>query len=336
VVSDAADVATAAPPAHERAVLVFPGQGAQYVGMGRLAHQASESARRLFARADDVLGVALSRICFGGPAEELLATRWQQPAILTCSLAMVAAWEENHPAAAGRLDVVCVAGHSLGEYSALVYAGALSFEEAVRLTHLRGTLMHEAAEQRPGGMAAVLGLGVDILDALCAEAMAELSDGEVVVVANRNGAGQVVLSGTRRALALAGELARRRGARRIVPLAVDGAFHSPLMASAARDLAAALASSAIGTAQVPVLANSTAQPLREAAEVRAELERQVVAPVLWAETMLRAVELGAGHCLDSGPGETLANLARRICPSLRTSGLDPRAGGESRDARRGA
>jgi [acyl-carrier-protein] S-malonyltransferase len=326
-VNDALQTLTAPPAADERTMLVFPGQGAQYVGMGRRAHDASARARRLFARADDVLGHALSRMCFDGPAEDLLATRWQQPAILTCSLATVAAWDELAPAEAGALEVVCVAGHSLGEYSALVYADALSFEEAVRLAYLRGSLMQEAAERRPGGMAAVLGGGAAHLDEVCTEAMADLGDGEVVVVANHNCAGQVVLSGTRGALQRAGELALRRGARRIMPLPVAGAFHSPLMAEAARELAAALAGSAIGTARLPVLANSTAQPIRDAAEVRAELQRQVTAPVLWTETVLRAVEMGVTRCLDAGPGETLANLARRISTSLRTMSLDKHVGG---------
>src|SRR5579871_1815603 len=154
----------------ERTFLAFPGQGVQHCGMGRRACAVSQRAQDLFRCADDVLGFPLTRLCFEGPDADLLATRWQQPAILTCSLALVAAWEEIFPDQAGARDIVCVAGHSLGEYSALVYAGALQFAEAVRLAHLRGALMQEAADQRPGGMAAVLGLPIDTLSAICGEA----------------------------------------------------------------------------------------------------------------------------------------------------------------------
>ncbi|GAC1429327.1 MAG: ACP S-malonyltransferase [Chloroflexota bacterium] len=305
-----------------RALLVFPGQGVQAVGMGRRAHERSQRARDLFARADAVLGRPLSRLCFEGPAQDLLATQWQQPAILTCSLAILAAFEEQFPADPLVSAPLAVAGHSLGEYSALVYAGALGFDEGVRLAHVRGSLMQAAAGRRPGGMAAVIGLSAEELTAVCAQASRAAGPDDIVVVANHNSPAQVVLSGTLQALEGATALARERGARRVVPLAVGGAFHSPLMEPAARELAAILAGTSIHAPRVAVLANTTGRPLATVEEVRKELALQVTAPVLWEETVRYAVEMGVTHLVEAGPGETLCGLARRTVASLETVGLE--------------
>lgn len=320
--NDALSSLARTPSAAHQTLVVFPGQGAQYVGMGRVAFEASSRARHLFECADQTLGWSVSQLCFEGPAEALINTRWQQPAIVTCSLAHIAAWEELYPDDAASQRPVAVAGHSLGEYSALVYAGAISFGSALRLAELRGALMQEAAERHPGGMSAVLGLSVQTLTAICAQATAETGAGEMVVLANHNSESQIVLSGTHAALARAGSLARERGARRVVPLAVAGAFHSPLMADAAARLADELAVTEIADTLLPVLANSTARLLRRADDIRAELAVQISAPVLWTETLRTGVRMGVQRCLDSGPGEVLANLARRMTPRLETGSLD--------------
>ena len=290
--------------------------------MGRCAYDRSRQARDLFQRADEVLQVSLSTLCFEGPPEALLATRWQQPAILTCGLAILAAFEELYPTDPATRETVVAAGHSLGEYSALVYAGALSFDDGVRLAHIRGELMQEAADRQPGGMTAVLGLSVEELSDLCARATEESGPREIVVVANRNSVAQTVLSGTRRALARATDLARAHGARRTIPLAVGGAFHSPLMATAACELTRVLKEIAIETPRLPVLANTTGRPISTAAEIRAELACQVTAPVLWAETVIRAAAMGATRCVETGPGETLLGLVRRTVPSMETMGVE--------------
>jgi [acyl-carrier-protein] S-malonyltransferase len=287
------------------AALLFPGQGAQAVGMGRVAYERSRAARAVFAQAEDTLRYPLSRLCFEGPPHELQQTRRQQPAILSCSLALLAAHDER----VGPFQLGCVTGHSLGFYSALVAAGSLPLDVAVRLVALRAELMQRAAEERPGGMAAVLGLDDAAVEAACAAAT---QGDDVVVAANYNSPGQVVISGACGALARAIDEARKRGARKVVPLPVGGAFHSPLMRSAADAMASALDAAAIGVPACPVIANATAQPLRTVAEIREELRGQILAPVRWTAAMRSMAATGAAPFVDCGPGATLAGLLKRI------------------------
>ena len=281
---------------------LFPGQGAQAVGMGRALADAFPEARAVFAEADEALGFPLSEICWDGPAERLRETRYTQPALLTHS---VAAWRLVERAG---LRPEWSAGHSLGEYSACVAAGALEFRDAVRLVHLRGTLMFEAGQQRPGTMAALLGVDRDGAERLCQAASAA----GVVVPANLNAPGQVVISGERAGVDEAARLAESFGAKRVVRLEVSGAFHSPLMESAARGLAEALERTAIRDARCPVIANVTGAPVQRADEIRDALARQVLGAVRWEDSMRRLLELGAEGFVEIGTGRVLRGLLRGI------------------------
>ena len=281
---------------------LFPGQGAQSVGMGRALSDAHAEARDAFATADRVLGYSLSGICWEGPAEELRKSVHTQPALLTHS---VAAW--RLVAAAG-LAPAFVAGHSLGEYSACVAAGALSFEDALRLTHRRGELMYEAGLERPGAMAAILGLSRSEVEAACAGAAAA----GVVRAANSNAPGQVVISGEPAAVDAACEAAKARGARRAIRLEVSGAFHSPLMASAAKGLAEALDGVTLADARCPVVSNAWARPVRRADEIRAALEEQLLASVRWEASMALLLEQGVDGFVELGSGKVLRGLLRSL------------------------
>ncbi|MBK6916658.1 MAG: ACP S-malonyltransferase [Deltaproteobacteria bacterium] len=286
--------------------LVFPGQGSQQVGMGRALFEASAAARAIFEAADDALGMSLSTMCFEGPEDALVQTANTQPAILTCSVAALAALRE-------RLSITptVVLGHSLGEFSALVAAGALSFADAVRLVRLRGQAMQEAVPQGTGAMAAIIGLPVEELDALCAEA----AQGEVVSPANENGGGQIVVAGHAAAVDRLVALAKSRKAR-AVPLKVSAPFHCALMAPAAQRLAQALADVQVAAMGVPVIANVDAQPNADAAAVKDLLVRQVTQRVRWEASVLRACELGVDTAIEVGHGKVLTGLVKRIAPSL--------------------
>ena len=243
---------------------LFPGQGSQFVGMGRELAEAYPEARSIFAQADDVLGFALSRLCFEGPEAELMDTANAQPAILTHSIAALRVVEKVAPG----IKPALVAGHSLGEFSALVAAGSLSFEDAVKLVRERGRLMKDAGQANPGGMAAVMPLGRDVLDEVCKEASAAV--GKPVQVANDNSPGQIVISGDNAALEKAMELAKTRGAKRVIRLQVSIASHSQLMAVAARSFRGALDAISFAPANVPVVGNVYARPI-EIIDVRDEL-----------------------------------------------------------------
>ena len=288
---------------------VFPGQGSQVVGMGRDLWDASPAARSVFELADATLQFQLSQLCFEGPEDALTATENAQPALLTVSVALLAALAgglEAIPAyVAGR--VAFVAGHSLGEYSALVAAGALSFPTALQLVRRRGELM---AAAREGGMAAILGLDEQALEAACETARAY---GDVVI-ANYNAPGQLVLSGASQAVAQACELAKQGGAKRAVPLKVSAAFHSPLMQAAADGLHPALEAADFKDARVPVLANVSAEPLQEAGALREELAAQVTAPVRWIASVERMAAGGVDTFVEIGPGAVLNGLIKRIVP----------------------
>lgn len=285
-----------------RLAFLFPGQGAQSVGMGRALAEAHPEAADAFATADRVLGYPLSAICWNGPAEELKKSVHTQPALLTHS---VAAWRL---ARAAGLAPAFTAGHSLGEYSACVAAGAMSFEDALRVTSRRGELMYAAGLERPGAMAAVLGLANEDVEAACAAGSAA----GIVRAANLNAPGQIVISGEPAAVDAACEAAKAKGAKRAIRLEVSGAFHSPLMASAAAGLAEALDAIEIRDADCPVVSNAWARPVRTAAEIRAALKDQLLASVRWEESMRLLLDSGVEGFVELGTGKVLRGLLRTI------------------------
>jgi len=300
--------------------LLFPGQGSQKVGMGRALHDADADVRAVFAEADAVLGYPLSKICFEGPEDELTSTANAQPAILTVSIAALGFLRARGAVAPSA--VVAVAGHSLGEYSALVAAGALRFADAVRLVHLRGKFMQEAVPAGVGAMAAILGLAADEVAAACRES----AGAEVVSPANLNGGGQVVIAGHKAAVDRACVAAKARGAKRAMPLAVSAPFHCSLMQPAADRLAAELERVEITAPEVPVVTNVEAAPNQDPARVRELLTRQVTAPVRWEESVERLRSMGVTRAIEVGGGNVLAGLVRRIAPAITTASAgDPDA-----------
>jgi [acyl-carrier-protein] S-malonyltransferase len=296
---------------------VFPGQGAQFVGMGEELAAISPAAKRVFEEADEVLGFALTDLIRNGPAEELEDTINAQPAILTTSVAALAALRERLAERGAAITPVMVAGHSLGEFSALVAAGALEFAAAVRLVRERGRLMKEAGEESPGGMAAILGMEDEALAAVCAEASA---DG-IVVLANANCPGQTVISGEVAALERAMMLAKERGAKRATRLGVSIASHSPLMGQAAERFGALVASTPMREPSVPVVGNVTAQPLTTVAEIADELSRQMASPVQWTGSVRTMIEAGVTTFLDLGPGQVVSGLIKRISRDVAAVGM---------------
>jgi [acyl-carrier-protein] S-malonyltransferase len=295
---------------------LFPGQGTQEVGMGRALSEASAAARDVFARADAALGFSISKLCFDGPAEELTLTKYAQPAIVTTSIAALAALREAWPELPPPRYAL---GHSLGEYSALVAAGALTLEDAVRLVHLRGSAMQEAVPPGQGAMAAIMGGDPAAVAALCAEAAA----GEVLSPANFNAPGQIVISGAASAVARAVELS---GARKLkaIPLKVSAPFHCALMAPAARAVEAALGRIVLGTLAFPVVANVDAAPNRDSARVPQLLVRQIDAPVRWEESVVAIAGAGVTRALEIGPGKVLSGLVKRIDKRVTVQGVfDP-------------
>ncbi|MDP6778297.1 MAG: ACP S-malonyltransferase [Candidatus Latescibacteria bacterium] len=281
---------------------LFPGQASQFVGMGRDLYEASEAAREVFDLANDLLETDLKTLCFEGPEEALKQTAVTQPAVFAHSLAAARVLKEKGITAA------FVAGHSVGELSALVAAEVLSLEDGFRLVGARGRAMQEAGERQPGTMAAVLGLGDGEVESVCASAGAS----GIVVAANYNCPGQVVISGEGDAVARAVEEAKANGAKRAVELPVSGAFHSPLMEPALAALAQALEDIPFSPAQVPVVPNVTAEPTQDPETLKGLLLRQVVSPVRWTASMQRLLAEGMESALEVGPGSTLQGLMRRI------------------------
>lgn len=284
---------------------LFPGQGAQYVGMGRELAEQFPVVRQLFEEADDALGFSLSKIIFEGPETDLRLTYNTQPALLTASVASYRAFVEE----GGNPAPVVAAGHSLGEYSALVATGAMTFRDAVKLVHLRGKWMDEAVPAGQGAMTAVMGMEADVLRKVCEQASEEAG---LVELANINSSAQIVISGTAEGVARAAELAREQGARRTIPLVVSGPFHCSLMKPAAKRLEEQLASTNISNAEVPVMANVDAKPKTDAKTVREALERQLYSPVLWEQDVLAMLEMGVEGFVEFGPGTVLSGLVKKI------------------------
>ena len=284
---------------------LFPGQGAQHVGMGQDVYEAYAPARERFDAAEDITGLPLKRLCFEGPEEELNRTDIAQPALFTVSAATLACLDEL---TGGRPEPQYLAGLSLGEYTALYAAGALDFADMLRLVARRGTVMQEAARAVPSGMVSVLGLDADAAEALCEAAR----DGQVLQCANFNCPGQIVLSGEADACRRAAELAAEHGAKAAVPLAVAGAFHSPLMQPAAAAFAADLDAVAFRAPGRYVVSNVSAQVVGGAAEIRDTLLRQLTAPVRWQQSMEFLLDAGVERFYEVGPGRVLAGLMRRI------------------------
>jgi [acyl-carrier-protein] S-malonyltransferase len=289
-------------PVQPTRAFVFPGQGAQAVGMGKDLYDQFPSAREVYDRADEILGFRLSRLCFEGPEEELQQTRNAQPAIAVTSLALFKVATEVSPGLLQR--PAYVAGHSLGEYSALVAAGALSFDEAVALLRTRGELMQAAGDRNPGILAAVLGLDVTDCEDVCREAGAE--------VCNINAPGQIVIGGRREAVVRALDYAKARGAAKVIPLQVSGAFHSSLMRPAAEGMVQPVGAAAIVAPVVPVIANCTASPVRDEMSIRHELIDQVCRPVQWSSTIDFLAAEGVDTFIEFGPGRVLTAIIKRM------------------------
>ncbi|MGA9047498.1 MAG: ACP S-malonyltransferase [Dehalococcoidia bacterium] len=288
---------------------VFPGQGSQAVGMGQDIYFRFASARRVFEEADEALGFSLSRLCFEGPEEELIKTVNVQPAVLTVSIAYLKAAREADGAVLPPPDFV--AGHSLGQYSALVAAGVLSLADAVRLVRERGRLMYEAGLTAPGGMLAVIGADEGLIREFC--------DATGAQVSNINAPGQIVVSGALTDLEEFKSLASQKGVRRIIPLKVSGAFHSRLMQPAADGLKRAIANCTFNCPDVPVISNVTAGALYDPESIKQELANQLTACVLWQKSIQNMVRDGATAFCEIGHGQVLSGLIKRIDPAVQVS-----------------
>ncbi|MEE8419659.1 MAG: ACP S-malonyltransferase [Dehalococcoidales bacterium] len=298
--------------ASEKAAYIFPGQGAQAVGMGHDIYDTFESARGIFDQADKVLDFPLTRLCFEGPEEELRLTINAQPALVTMSYAILTVIRETAPDSLP--EPAYMAGHSLGEYTALAAAGALDFSTTVHLARERGRLMHEAGLKQTGGMVAVIGLEEDLLNEVCNKTNTR--------IANFNSPGQMVISGPMESMPAAAELALARGANRVIPLQVSGAFHSPLMQPAQEGLSEIIANAEIRDPAVPIVANTTAQPLTSAGQLREELNEQLCNPVQWQRTIEFMISKGVSTFYEIGPGKVLAGLNKRIDRDIITHNIN--------------
>ena len=288
---------------------VFPGQGAQFSGMGKDLYETYPAARDMFERANELLGFRITNIMFSGTDEELRQTRVTQPAIFLHSVILTAV-------AADIFAPAMVAGHSLGEFSALVAAAALSLEEGLTLVAGRAMAMQHACEINPSTMAAVIGMDDAVVEEVCA-----MQDG-AVVAANYNSPGQIVISGTIEGVAQATEELKRRGGRRIIPLSVSGGFHSPSMEPARKELEEAIRNARFRKPLCPVYQNVTGMPVTEPDEIRANLIAQLTSPVLWTQTIQRMIADGATEFIETGPGNVLQGLIRKISPDVSVTSID--------------
>jgi [acyl-carrier-protein] S-malonyltransferase len=296
---------------------IFPGQGSQYPGMGKELADAFPVARQVFEEADEALGLKLSDLCFSGSEDELKLTANTQPAILATSIAVLRVLEQETG-----LKAAYLAGHSLGEYSALVCSGALAFADAVRTVRARGTFMQEAVPVGTGTMAAMLSIEIDQLEDICREA----AQGEVVSPANFNSPGQIVIAGSTAAISRAIEMAKGRGFRKTMLLPVSAPFHCAMMQPAADRLSAVLDAVTVHDMLLPVVANATALPNAAKEQVRSLLVTQVCAPVLWEQSVIAMVGLGVTRFIEIGPGKVLCGLVKRISKEVELANIEDCAG----------
>ncbi|MEC8140466.1 MAG: ACP S-malonyltransferase [Bacteroidota bacterium] len=290
--------------------VVFPGQGSQNVGMASERYHAEPAVKKIIDQADEILGFSLSNIMFEGPEESLKQTEFTQPALYVHSMAVFQTSE---------ISPDCVAGHSLGEFSALTAAGVLSFEDGLKLVRLRGQLMQAAGELSNGGMGAIIGLEDKVVAQIC-DNISEESN-EIVVPANYNSSGQIVISGHSNAVNLALNASKEIGAKMAIPLAVSGAFHSPLMQSAYDEFKLSLEKVSFVDAEVPVYSNVNATPSKSADELKNNVLHQLLEPVLWTQTIEQMVSNGVKEVVELGPGKVLQGLIKRIDRSLQLSGI---------------
>jgi [acyl-carrier-protein] S-malonyltransferase len=299
-----------------KVAFVFPGQGSQTVGMGKESAEQNETVQSYFNRADERLGTALSKVIFEGPQEELTLTTNAQPALLTTSSAFLARLLEEG------INPDYTAGHSLGEYSALVASGAVSFEDAVYAVRKRGEFMEEAVPAGEGTMAAILGMDRDVLQAITESVT---NEGNSVQLANLNSPGQIVISGTAKGVEIASGRAKEEGAKRAIPLQVSGPFHSELMKPAANKFLGVLDEITINNASSPVIANVTAAPVTEAEEIKRLLVEQLYSPVLWEDTVKKLLELGVDTFVEVGPGKVLSGLIKKVNRRVNTFSVQDEA-----------
>lgn len=287
---------------------VFPGQGSQYVGMGQELYNSNPKAKEMFEKANEILGFRITDIIFNGTDEDLKQTKVTQPSIFLHSVITYMCLEEKP-------EPAMVAGHSLGEFSALVAAGALSFEEGLKLVSIRAKAMQKACELNPSTMAAVLNLDFDIIDKICSEI------DEVVVAANYNSPGQVVISGSNKGIEIAMEKMKEAGARRVLQLPVGGAFHSPLMLPAQEELSIAINQTNFKTPVCPIYQNVDAKPYKNPEQIRENLIKQLTSPVRWTTTIQNMIADGAKHFIELGPGNVLQALIAKIDRNVSTEGI---------------
>ena len=292
-----------------KTAFIFPGQGSQYPGMGKDFFERDNGSRELFLHADKVLGLALSHICFEGPEDELRQTKNTQPAIFLHSVVVLRKLNAKPE---------MTAGHSLGEYTALVAADAISFDDGLRLVRLRGELMQKAGEEQQGTMAAIVGLLPEALEEICRDA----TEAGIVQPANFNSPGQIVISGSVNGVRKGMELAKAKGAKLVKELVVSGAFHSPLMEGARDALKKKLDETNIVDASIPVYTNVSAEPVTKAQDIRDSLFRQLTSPVRWEESIIHMVRDGADRFVEVGPGKVLQGLVKRIATNAQTAGYD--------------
>jgi len=290
---------------------VFPGQGAQFIGMGKDLYDQSEEAKALFEKANEILGFSITDIMFEGTKEELTQTKVTQPAVFLHSVILAKTTPDFKP------DMV--AGHSLGEFSALVAAGALSFEDGLKLVSQRATAMQKACEMNPSTMAAILGLADDVVENICQEIE------EVVVPANYNCPGQLVISGSNKGIEIACEQMKEAGAKRALPLAVGGAFHSPLMEPAREELAAAIANTHFSAPSCPIYQNVDAAPQTDPAQIKENLIAQLTASVRWTQTVQNMMADGADLFIETGPGKALRGMIKKIDRKMAVGALGEEA-----------